>query len=70
MGVFSFFTATGWSLGPAVGGVLLDTISNPIVLWGAISSIGLVSAAGYALLGKRIPEESNRTMAGRKYGNS
>lgn len=70
MGVFSFFTATGWSLGPAVGGVLLDTISNPIVLWGAISSIGLVSAAGYALLGKRIPEGSNRTMAGRKYGNS
>ena len=61
MGVFSFFTATGWSLGPAVGGVLLDNIADPIILWGAISSIGLVSAVGYAIMGRRIPERANRS---------
>ena len=54
MGVFSLFTATGWSLGPAIGGVLLDNIVDPVLLWGAISSIGLISAWGYTLLGRKV----------------
>jgi len=54
MGVFSLFTATGWSLGPAVGGILLDNIIEPMLLWGTLSTIGLVSAVGYALLGRKV----------------
>jgi len=54
MGIFSLFTATGWSLGPAVGGILLDNIIEPMLLWGTLSTIGLVSAVGYALLGRKI----------------
>ncbi|NYT11054.1 MAG: MFS transporter [Methanomassiliicoccales archaeon] len=68
MGVFSFFTATGWSLGPAVGGLLLDSIAEPIILWGAISTIGLVSAVGYAMLGRKLSPEADR--AGTKDGNN
>jgi MFS family permease len=68
MGVFSFFTATGWSLGPAVGGLLLDSIAEPIILWSAISTIGLVSAVGYAMLGRKLPPEADR--AGTKDGNN
>jgi MFS family permease len=66
MGVFSFFTATGWSLGPAIGGLLLDSIVEPIILWSAISTIGLVSAVGYAMLGRKMTPEANK--AGAKGG--
>lgn len=68
MGVFSFFTATGWSLGPAIGGLLLDSIAEPIILWSSISTIGLVSAVGYAMLKRKLSPEADR--AGTRDGNN
>lgn len=55
MGVFSFFTAFGWSLGPFIGGMLIDFIADmPLLLWGSLSSFGMLSAIGYYLLGRNM----------------
>ena len=50
MGFFGLSEALGWSLGPFLGGVLFDRLETaPILLWGAIASIGLLAAAGFAV---------------------
>lgn len=52
MGTFGLSLASGWSMGPFVGGLLIDTmIDVPVLLWGVISIFGLVAAVGYTILG-------------------
>ncbi len=47
MGVYGLTTSFGWSVGPFIGGVLLDLwIGKPVLLWGAVASFALVAAAG------------------------
>lgn len=61
MGIFSFFTAFGWSLGPFIGGMLIDFMAEmPLLLWGILSSFGLLAAIGYFILDKTLLSE-NRT---------
>jgi len=49
MGFFGLTEALGWSLGPAIGGVLFDRfVGAPITLWGIIAAIGVVAAIGFA----------------------
>jgi len=56
MGTFSLSHSLGWALGPLLGGFLLDSfVSQPIIVWGGISSLALVSALGYQWLGRRLP---------------
>jgi MFS family permease len=63
MGIFSFFSLTGWSLGPFVGGMLIDTVVGmPVLLWGLLSTFALMAAAGYLLLGRKIPEYADRSL--------
>lgn len=58
MGVFGLSTAVGWSLGPFIGGVLIDTIVEfPILLWGIIALFGMMAATVYAALGHRMTRE-------------
>jgi MFS family permease len=53
MGAYGIFSSFGWSLGPALGGVLYDGLhTDPIALWGAIALIAMVSAIGFTYLGK------------------
>lgn len=55
MGVYGIFNSFGWSIGPLVGGILLDlAVGKPQLLWGAIASLTLVAAAGYADLRRRM----------------
>jgi MFS family permease len=55
MGVFGIFNSFGWSIGPLVGGVLLDLAAGrPILLWGAIASLTVFAALGFADLRRRI----------------
>lgn len=50
MGLFSFFTAAGWSFGPLFGGAILDHFSDtPALAWLLISSLALVPGLGYIL---------------------
>jgi len=55
MGVYGIFNSFGWSIGPLVGGVLLDLAGGrPKLLWGAIASLTVLAAIGYADLRRRI----------------
>jgi MFS family permease len=55
MGVFGIFNSFGWSIGPLVGGVLLDLAAGrPRLLWGAIACLTVLAALGFADLRRRI----------------
>jgi MFS family permease len=55
MGVYGIFNSFGWSVGPLVGGVLLDLAGGrPKLLWSAIASLTVLAAIGYADLRRRI----------------
>jgi MFS family permease len=48
MGFFSLSETLGLSLGPMVGGILLDVFpATPVFIWGAISLLAFVAAAGF-----------------------
>jgi len=60
MGIFGFFVASGWSFGPLYGGFFLDHFgSTPELGWILISSLGLLSALGYLLLGRKLSAKIN-----------
>jgi MFS family permease len=55
MGVFGIFNSFGWSIGPLVGGVLLDLAAGrPRLLWGVIASLTVLAAIGFADLRRRL----------------
>ncbi|MBU0983063.1 MAG: MFS transporter [candidate division Zixibacteria bacterium] len=61
MGVYGFFVTLGWSFGPLYGGLFLDRFSHrPAVAWMLISSLALLSGAGYLWFGRRLPDTLNR----------
>ncbi|MEM0448714.1 MAG: MFS transporter [Methanomassiliicoccales archaeon] len=55
MGIFGLIASMGWFSSSLVGGVLYDNLESSIMLWGALASLGVVSAAGMALLRLRQP---------------
>lgn len=60
MGIFGFFTTSGWSFGPLYGGLILDHFSHRHALaWIVISSLALVSGIGYLLFTKKLPDRFN-----------
>jgi len=55
MGVGEFFQDAGRSLGPMIGGILLDwTVDQPSLVWYLTASFGLVSSIGFLGLGRSI----------------
>jgi MFS family permease len=53
MGAYGIFSTFGWSMGPAVGGVLYDLFHlDPVVLWGCIAAIAMIGALGFVYLGR------------------
>lgn len=51
MGFFGFIQGLGWSIGPIVGGMIVDIFkSNSILIWFNISSFSLLSAILYLYL--------------------
>jgi MFS family permease len=56
MGIYSLTTSFGWSVGPFIGGVLLDAWMNrPVLLWGAVAAFSTVAAAGFLRYRKLYP---------------
>lgn len=55
MGAFGLFGTLGWSLGPFIGGLLLDFAPDPVILWLGVSLFGLIGAAGYFWLNQKYP---------------
>ena len=63
MGLFGFFRTAGWSLGPTLGGTLLDVFeSNRTIMWGLISLLALSASALYILFGRKLPPEVNSSL--------
>jgi MFS family permease len=59
MGGYGLFYSLGWSFGPLVGGVLIDLLNNkPVLLWGIIASLGVLSALGFSWIEKKLPREA------------
>ncbi len=60
MGIYGLAVTLGWSLGPLLGGVLLD-LSNPqfMFTWTFIALLALVAAAGFGYMSNRIPAGLN-----------
>jgi MFS family permease len=53
MGAYGIFSSFGWSLGPALGGLMYEGLhADPVALWGGIALIAVVSAIGFIYLGK------------------
>jgi len=48
MGTYGLFNSFGWSVGPLVGGILLDLAKGkPVLLWGCIGLVSILAAAGF-----------------------
>jgi MFS family permease len=61
MGVYTFFTMTGWSLGPLYGGWFLDNFkTQPQLAWLMIASIALVASLGFFWFGRRLDDATDR----------
>lgn len=60
MGLFGFFHMSGWSLGPTVGGFMLDLFSaRPILTWAVIALMALAASALYINFGRRLSRAIN-----------
>ena len=65
MGVYGLFNSFGWSIGPLVGGVLLDVAGGrPFLLWGPIAGLMLLAALGYWDLRRRIDPATDENREG------
>jgi MFS family permease len=61
MGIYGLFNSFGWSIGPLVGGILLDLArGKPMLLWGTITAIALLAALGYLDVRRRIDLATDR----------
>jgi len=55
MGLFGLSRTLGWSLGPFIGGLLLDRfMQQGVIIWGTIALIGMVAAIGYLVLSQTV----------------
>jgi len=65
MGVYGLFNSFGWSIGPLVGGVLIDVaMGRPLLLWGPIAGLMLLAALGYWDLRRRIDPATDQNKEG------
>jgi MFS family permease len=60
MGIYGFSVTAGWSLGPLLGGILLDWFKPHFVYsWGVIALIAVLSSIGFRMLTAKIPSQLN-----------
>ncbi|HYR52348.1 MAG TPA: MFS transporter [Candidatus Dormibacteraeota bacterium] len=65
MGVYGLFNSFGWSIGPLIGGVLLDLASKrPMLLWGPIGGLAILAAVGFWDLRRRVDRTMDRNFEG------
>jgi MFS family permease len=65
MGTYGLFNSFGWSIGPLVGGILLDLATGkPILLWSVIGAISILAAAGFWNLRSRLSRAMDNATGG------
>jgi MFS family permease len=64
-GVYGLVSNFGFSAGPFFGGVIYDSfIGDPLILWAAIGSFGLMAALGFMVLGRSLPVKADSVYDG------
>ena len=65
MGIYGLFNSFGWSVGPLLGGILLDLArrSAPVV-WGTIAALAVLATLGYGDVRRRIDPAMDRNLEG------
>ncbi|MFH2037558.1 MAG: MFS transporter [Candidatus Zixiibacteriota bacterium] len=60
MGVYGLAVTLGWSMGPMLGGMLMDLAKpNFAYSWGFVSLLAIIAAIGFNRLGKIVPADAN-----------
>jgi MFS family permease len=63
MGFFGLFSEMGHSIGPLMGGALMDASkSTPVMLWGLICVTGFCASAGYLVVGSLVRKKKLHKM--------
>jgi len=61
LGVYGLFTSFGWSLGPLIGGLLLDNAHGAAwIPWSVIGVLGTIAALGFLDLRRRLTPAMDR----------
>ena len=50
MGAYGLMLSTGCAFGPFIGGVVIDRFTSPLMIWGTLSTLGLMAAVGFIYL--------------------
>ena len=58
-GVFSLFTGIGGSISPLIGGIVLASVTNPLLVWLLLAVPCIPSILLFAWVGRRIPAAAN-----------
>jgi predicted MFS family arabinose efflux permease len=53
LGVYNLVMHLGWTVGPTVGGILLDFMPKPLYAWSAVASLAIISSIGFVILGRK-----------------
>ena len=60
MGIFGFFHMSGWSLGPTLGGFLLDVFATkPVLMWAIIAMLAVGASILYRNFGRMLTPAQN-----------
>lgn len=59
-GAFNTLSSIGGSISPALGGIILATIANPLLVWAVLAVPSVPAVLLYLWLGRRIPSDANR----------
>ena len=64
MGGFNMVIHLGWTVGPLMGGFLLDRVSKPAHMWEAIGMVALLAAFGFFIINRMTPvlEKGNKSV--------
>lgn len=63
MGIYGFAVTGGWSLGPLLGGVLLDWAKPDFVYaWSVVAALAIISSVGFGYLTRQVPPDLNLKM--------
>jgi predicted MFS family arabinose efflux permease len=61
MGFFGLFTEIGHSMGPLIGGTLMnESMTTPLILWGVVGAMAACASAGYILVGTAVYEKKSK----------
>jgi MFS family permease len=65
MGIYGLFNSFGWSVGPLLGGILLDLARrNALAVWGTIAALAGIAILGYGDVRRRIDPAMDRNLEG------